>query len=134
MGSFEELGKRLDKLADQVRAATQSGIERTTNETKEWRRHLDELGERIRKTTQEGFEKFTTETREFGQITKLRSQIREIKRKLDEKFKKMGQISFALKVHERVEEEELKNIAREIVDLEEQMKEKENQVKKLKSG
>ena len=133
MGKFEDLGKKLDKLADQLRATTQAGIEKTTTETREWKKYLDDLAEKIKKTTQESLEKFATETKEFGQIAKLRSQIKDDKRKLEDKFKQLGELAFRLNVQERLEDEEIKKITREIQEIENKIKEKEEQIKKLKA-
>lgn len=132
MGRFEKLGERLDRLAQELRTATHNGIERTTKETREWRKYLDDLAEKIRKTSQEGLERFTTETKEFGQITKLRSQARDRKREFQDKLQRMGEIAFRLKIYEKMEEEELKKLGEEISSLEREIKEKEGQIQKLK--
>jgi len=132
MGTFEELGKRLDRLADQLKVATQSGIEKTASETKEWKKHLDELAERIKKTAQECFEKFASETKELGQVAKLRGQIRELRKELEEKYKTLGKTAVELRVYEGVEEG-LKKLAQEAIDLEKKIKDKEKEIEKLKA-
>ena len=78
MVGFEELGKKLDKLTEEIKTVAQDGIERTAKEAKDWRKKLDGLGKIIRKTTQEGVEWFINETTEFGEINKLRLQIRRV--------------------------------------------------------
>jgi len=134
MGRFEELGKKLDKLAEQIKATTQTGIEKTATEAKEWRDYLDDLAEKIKKTSYEGLEKFAAETKELGRVAKLRSQIRDKKRELQDKFQRMGELSFKLKVYEKVEEEEFKKLGEEISNLEKEIKEKEKEIQKLKSS
>jgi len=132
MGKFEEVGRRLDRLAEEIKNAAQTGIEKTTVETKEWKRYLDELADKIKKTAQEGLEKFAAETKELGQIAKLRSQIKEKRKLLQEKFERMGELAFELKIHEKVEEESLKRVAEEISLLQKEIQEKEKEVESLK--
>ncbi|MBE0479307.1 hypothetical protein IBX65_09385 [Candidatus Aerophobetes bacterium] len=132
MSTFEELGKKLDKVAGQLKTVAQGGIEKTATETKEWGKYLDELADKIKKTAQDGVEKFATETKEFSQVTKLRSQIRDMKSELKEKFEHMGELSYQLKMYEQ-EDENLKKIGEEILHLEGKIKEKEDEIEKLKS-
>ncbi len=47
MVGFEELGKKLDKLTEEIKTVAQDGIERTAKEAKDWRKKLDGLGKII---------------------------------------------------------------------------------------
>ncbi len=134
MGGFEELGKKLDKLAEQARVATQDGIEKTAEEAKQWRKHLDGLGERIKKTAQEGLGKFTVGTKELGQIAKLRSGINQKKKEKEKKIKQMGQLACELHLEKKVDNKEFKEIAKEIANLKKDICEKEQEIENLKTG
>ncbi|MCD6317852.1 hypothetical protein J7M02_02150 [Candidatus Aerophobetes bacterium] len=133
MGGFEELGKKLDKLAEQVRITAQGGIEKTAEEAKQWGKHLDELGEKIKKTAQEGLDKFTVGTKELGQIAKLRSGINQKRKEKEEKIKKMGQLAYKLNLGEKVDDEEFKKITKEIADLEKDISDKEKEIENLRA-
>lgn len=133
MGGFEELGKKLDKLAEQVRVVAQDGIEKTAGEAKQWGKRLDELGEKVRKTAQEGLDKFTVGTKELGQIAKLRSGINQKREEKEEKIKKMGQLAYELHLEEKVDNEEFKRIAKEITGLEKDISDKEKEVENLRA-
>ncbi|GAH73477.1 unnamed protein product, partial [marine sediment metagenome] len=60
---FQELGKKVDQLAEEIRGRTQEEAEKAGAEIKEWGKRLDELGEKIKKTTQEGVEKVSGKTK-----------------------------------------------------------------------
>jgi chromosome segregation ATPase len=132
MGGFEELGRRLDKLAEGIKAATQSGVEKTTGEAKDWREKLDELGDRIKKTTQEGIERFTTETKEFSQITRLRSQIRQGKKEIENMFRQMGEKTYELHLQKKIGHVELKKLGAEVTRLRKDIEAKERQIQSLR--
>ena len=66
---FEELGKKLDQLAEKIRGRTQEEAEKAGVEIKEWGKRLDELGEKIKKITQEGVEKVSGETKGIVRVT-----------------------------------------------------------------
>jgi len=53
---------------------------------------------------------------------------------MEEKLKQMGELSYKLKVHEKIDEKELKRLAEEIFELEKQISEREKQIEKLKSS
>jgi len=133
MGRFEGLGKKLDKLAEQVGMAAQGGIEKTAEEAKQWGSCLDDLGDKIRKTAQDGLGKFTAGTRELGQIAKLRSEINQKKKEKEEKIRQVGQLTYELHIEEKVDNEELKKMIEEIADLEKNIYEKEQEIEDLKS-
>jgi len=132
MGGFEELGRRLDKLTEGIRTATQSGVEKTAREAKDWREKLDELGDRIKKTTQEGIERFTTETKEFGRITRLRSQIRQGKKETENMFKQIGEKTYELHLQKKIGHQELKKMGAKITRLKKDIKAKELQIQSLR--
>ena len=132
MGGFEELGKKLDDLMERVKDATQEGAEKTTKEAKEWGMKLSELGEVIKKTTQEGIEKFATGTKELAQISRLRSQIRELKARIADKFKQMGEEAYELFLKEGLEDERLKKLGDEITKLKKDIQIKEDQINRLR--
>jgi len=132
MGGFEELGRRLDKLAEGIKTTTQSGVEKTAREAKDWREKLDDLGDRIKKTTQEGIERFTTETKEFGRITRLRSQIRQGKKETENMFKQIGEKTYELHLQKKIGHPELKKMGAKITRLKKDIKAKELQIQSLR--
>jgi chromosome segregation ATPase len=132
MGGFEELGRRLDKLAEKIKTATQSGVEKTAGEAKDWRETLDELGEKIKKTTQEGIERFTAETKEFSQITRLRSQIRQGKKEIENVFRQIGEKTYELHLQKKIGHAELKKLGAGITRLKKDIEAKERQIQSLR--
>ncbi len=132
MGGFEELGSKLDKLAEGIKTATQSGVEKTAREAKDWRGKLDELGDKIKKTTQEGMERFATETKEFGRITRLRSQIRQGKKETENMFKQIGEKTYELHLQKKIGHPELKKMGAKITRLKKDIKAKELQIQSLR--
>ncbi|MBA7645807.1 hypothetical protein ES703_53566 [subsurface metagenome] len=60
---FQELGKKLDQLAEKIRGRTQEEAEKAGAGIKEWGKELDELGEKTKKITQEGVEKVSGKTK-----------------------------------------------------------------------
>ena len=139
MDTFEDLGKKLDKLAGQFKTVAQMGAEKTAAETKEWGKYLDELVDKVKKTTQDGFEKVAAETKEFGQLTKLRAQIRSIKGELAEKYANMGELAFQSKIYHKVpvdaecQAEAFERLEVEISELEQKLQEKESEIHNLKN-
>ncbi len=134
MAGFEELGKKLDKLAEQVGIATQGGIEKTAEEAKQWGKHLDDLGDRIRKTARDGLDKFAAGTRELGQVAKLRSKINQKRKEKEEKIKQVGQLAYEFRIEEKVDNEEFKKMGEEIANLEEDIYKKEKEIKDIKGN
>lgn len=132
VGGFEELGRRLDKLAERIRTTTQSGVEKTAREAKDWREKLDELGDKIKKTTQEGIERFATETKEFGQITRLRSQIRQEKKDIENVFRQIGEKTYELHLQKKIGNKELKHLGAGITRLRKDIEAKERQIQSLR--
>ena len=132
MGGFQELGRRLDKLAERIKTATQSGVEKTTREAKDWGEKLDELGDKIKKTTQEGIERFTTETKEFSQITRLRSQVRQGKKDMENLFKQIGEKTYELHLQKKIGHRELKSLGARITRLKKDIEAKEKQIQSLR--
>lgn len=132
MGGFEELGKRLDKLGEGIRTAAQSQVQKTASEAKDWRKKLDNLGDRIKKTTQEGIDRFTTETKEFGQITRLRSQVRQSKKDMENMLKLIGEKTYELHLQKKIGHKELKNLGAKITRLRKDIETKERQIRSLR--
>ena len=117
MGTFGELGKRLDKFAEQVRTGTSSGIERTASETREWRKALDDLAEKMRKTAQDGMGRIAQETRDLSHSARVRSQMREKKRQLNSKLCELGRFGVTEGAWEEVDQEKLAALRAEIAGL-----------------
>lgn len=134
MGGFEELGKKLDKLAEGIKATTQNRAEKTVKEAKEWGKKLDELGEGIKKTVQEGLGKFVTETKGLGQATKLRLQIREEKKDTEEIFRQIGEKAYELHLQKKIGNVELKKLGAKVTKLKKDIQAKEKQIRRLRSG
>lgn len=132
MSGFEELGRKLDKLAGEIRTAAQDGIERTAKEAKDWREKLDGLGEKIRKTTQEGVEWFAKETKEFGEISKLRLQIRQAEKDINDFFGEMGEKTYELHLQKKIGNVELKSLGARITKLKREIEKKKKRIQSLK--
>lgn len=132
MGGFEELGSKLDKLAEGIKTATQSGVEKTAREAKDWREKLDDLGDKVKKITQDGIERFATETKGFSQIARLRSQIRQGKKDIESAFRQMGEKTYGLHLQKKIGHQELKKIGAKITRLKKDIKAKELQIQSLR--
>ncbi len=132
MGGFEELGRRLDKLAEGIKTATQSGVEKTAREAKDWREKLDDLGDKVKKITQEGIERFATETKGFSQIARFRSQIRQREKEIENMFEQMGEKTYELHLQKKIGHPELKKLGARITRLKKDIKAKELQIQSLK--
>lgn len=132
MSGFEELGRKLDKLAGEIRTAAQDGIERTAKEAKDWREKLDGLGEKIRKTTQEGVEWFAKETKEFGEISKLRLQMRQAEKDINDFFGEMGEKTYELHLQKKIGNVELKSLGARITKLKREIEKKKKRIQSLK--
>jgi len=134
MGGFEELGKKLDKLAEGIKTTTQTRAEKTVKEAKEWGKKLDELGEGIKKTVQGGLGKFVTETKGLGQTAKLRFQIREGKKDIEEIFRQIGEKAYQLHLQKKIGNVELKKLGAKVTKLKKDIQAKEKQIRRLRSG
>ncbi|TKJ43208.1 hypothetical protein CEE35_09035 [Candidatus Aerophobetes bacterium Ae_b3b] len=132
MGGFEELGKRLDKLAEKVKSRTQEEAEKAGVEIKEWGKRLDELGEKIKKITQEGVEKVSGETKGIVQITKLRSEIREIEKDIDTLTKQLGVKTYQLHLENKIGNVELKKLGGKITQFKKDIEAKEKGIQRLR--
>lgn len=132
MGGFEELGKKLDKLAEKIKSRTQEGVEKTRGEAKNWREKLDELGEKIKKTTQEGIEKFALETKEIGRVTKLRSEVRQRKKEMESFLEELGRKTYQLHLEKRIGNVELKKLGSKITKLKKDIESKEKDIQRLR--
>ena len=132
MGGFEELGKKLDKLAEKTRSRTQEGVEKTRAEAKNWGEKIDKLGEKIKKTTQEGIEKFALETKEIGQVAKLRSEVRQRKKEMESFLKELGEKTYQLHLEKRIGNVELKKLGSKITKLRKGIESKEKDIQRLR--
>jgi len=132
MGGFEELGKKLDKLAEKTRSRTQKGVEKTRAEAKNWGEKLDKLGEKIKKTTQEGIEKFALETKEIGRVAKLKSEIRQRKKEMESFLKELGEKTYQLHLKKRIGNVELKKLGSKITKLKKDIESKEKDIQRLR--
>jgi len=131
MGTFEDLGKRLDRFADQVLASTSSGIERTASETKEWRKVLDEIADKMRRTTQGGVERIAQETKDLGQSVQLRSRLREKKKRRDEKLCELGRLVLGQSGLDAVDEENVIVLRAEIAAQDAEIERIESELQNL---
>lgn len=134
MAGFEELGKKLDKLTEEIKTTTQDGIERTAKEAKDWRKKLDRLGKIIRKTTQEGVEWFAKGTKGFGEINKLRLQIRQVEKDKNNLFKEMGKNAYQLHLEKKIGNVQLKSLGAKITRLRKEIETKEKRIQNIKKG
>ena len=132
MEGFKELGKKLDSLVEKVKSITQEGIEKTAEEAKDWRKKLDELGEKIKKTTQEGIERFALGTKELAQATKLRSEIRGEKKKMESVLKELGEKTYQLHLEKKIGYVELKKLGSKITKLRKTIEAKEKDILRLR--
>jgi len=132
MGGFEELGRRLDKLAEGIKTATQSGVEKTTREAKDWREKLDDLGDKVKKITQEGIERFAAETKGFSQIARLRSQMRQREKEIENMLKQIGEKTYELHLQKKIGHGELKKMGARITRLKKDIQAKELKIQSLR--
>ncbi len=132
MEAFKELGKKLDSLVEKIKSITQEGMEKTAEEAKDWRKKLDTLGEKIKKTTQEGVERFALGTKELAQVTKLRSQIRGEKKKMESVLKELGEKTYQLHLQKKIGYVELKKLGSKITKLRKAIETKEKDILRLR--
>jgi len=132
MGGFEELGSKLDRLAEKVKRLTQEGVEKTRGEAGDWRKKLDSLREKIRKTTQEGIEKFALGTKEMGQVARLRSEIRQRKNKMEGLLRELGEKTYQLHLEKKIGYAELKGLGSSITKLRKETEARKKQIQRLR--
>ena len=132
MGGFEELGKKLDKLAEKIKSRTQEGVEKARGEAKDWGEKLDELGEKIKKTTQKGIEKFALETKEIGRVAKLKSEIRQRKKEMESFLKELGEKTYQLHLEKKIGNVELKKLGGKITKLKKNIETREKEIQRLR--
>jgi len=132
MGGFEELGKKLDKLAEKIRSRTQEGVEKTRAEAKDWGEKIDKLGEKIKKTTQEAIEKFALETKEIDQVAKLRSEVRQRKKEMESFLKELGEKTYQLHLKKKIGNVELKKLGGKITKLKKNIETREKEIQRLR--
>ena len=132
MAGFEELGKKLDKLRGEIKTAAQDGIERTAKEAKDWRKKLDGLGKIVRKTTQEGVEWFSKETKEFGEVNRLRLQIRRVEKDMNDLFEQTGRKAYELHLQKKIGNIQLKSLGARITRLRKEIETKKKRIQNLK--
>jgi len=129
---FEELGKKVDQLAEKIRGRTQEEAEKAGVGTKKWGKRLDELGEKIKKTTQEGVEKVSGKTKGIIPITKLKSEIREIEKDIDSLTKQLGAKTYQLHLEKKIGNVELKKLGGMITRLKKIVAAKEKEIRRLR--
>ena len=129
---FEELGKKVDQLAEKIRGRTQEEAEKTGAGTKKWGKRLDELGEKIKKTTQEGVEKVSGKTKGIIPIAKLKSEIREIEKDIDSLTKQLGAKTYQLHLEKKIGNVELKKLGGMITRLKKIVAAKEKEIRRLR--
>jgi len=130
-GAFEEMGKKMDELGQKMKAITQKRAGRISKEAKNWGEKLDKVGGKLKKVTQEGVEKLATQTKTVAQI-KLRSQIRDIKKKREDKITRLGRVAYELDLYKKLDNKDLKEIGKEIAKLEKEIKIKEEEIQNLR--
>jgi len=132
MGAFQEMGIRLDGLGQKMKVITQKGAGKTSKQAKNWGKKLGEMGGKLKKVTQDGVEKLTTQTKTIAEVSKLRSQIRDIKRKREDKISRLGKITYESHLYKKLDNKDLKEIGEEIAKLEKEIRIKEEEIQNLK--
>ena len=131
-GTFEEMGRKLDELGQKMKVIAQERAGKTSKEAKNFGKKLDEIGGKLKKVTQDGVEKLTTQAKTIAQVSKLRSQIRDIKRKRENKISRLGKIAYESDLYKKLDNKDLKEIGEEIAKLEKEIKLKEEEIQNLK--
>ncbi len=129
---FEELGKKVDQLAEKIRDRTQDEAGKAGAEIKEWGKGLDELGEKIKKITQEGVEKVSGKTKGIIRITKLRSEIREIEKDIDSLTRQLGAKTYQLHLEKKIGNVELKKLGGKITQFKKDIEAKKKGIQRLR--
>jgi len=129
---FQELGKKLDQLAERMRGRTQEEAEKAGAGTKKWGKRLDELGEKIKETTQEGIERFSLEAKERTRVAKLRSEIRERKKDIDNLTKQLGAKTYQLHLEKKIGNVELKKLGGKITQIRRDIEQREKEIERLR--
>lgn len=131
-GGFQELGKKLDEIAEAVGERAEKGAEKAGTEIKDWRRTLDELGEKVKKAAQEGVEKSTLEIKEMVEVTKLRSEMRQVEREIESALKELGEKTYRLHLEKRIGNVELKKLGAKVTRLRKTIETKEKDIGRLR--
>ena len=132
MGAFQEMGIRLDGLGQKMKVITQKGAGKTSKQAKNWGKKLGEMGGKLKKVTQDGVEKLTTQTKTIAEVSKLRSQIRDIKRKREDKIARLGKAVYESDLYKELDNKDLKEIGEEIAKLGKEIRIKEEEIENLK--
>ncbi len=129
---FEELGKKLDQLAERMRDRTKEEAEKAGVEIKDWGKRLDELGGKIKKITQEGAEKVSGKTKGIVRVTKLKSEIREIEKDIDSLTKQLGAKTYQLHLEKKIGNMELKKLGGRITQFKKDIEAKKKSIQRLR--
>ena len=132
MRKFQELGEKLDRLADKATAGTQEGIEKAGDELKDWGKKVGGLGERIKKVTQEGLEKVAGEAKEMVQIAKVKSEIRDKEKDVDALTKQLGAKTYQFHLEKRIGNVELKKLGGMITQARKDIEAKKKEIARLR--
>jgi len=131
-GAFQEMGKKLDELGQKVKVIAQERADKTSKETKNWGEKLGEMAGKLKKVTQDRVEKLTTQTKTIAQVSKLRSQIQDIKRKREDKIARLGKAVYESDLYKELDNKDLKEIGEEIAKLGKEIRIKEEEIENLK--
>jgi len=131
-GAFQEMGKKLDELGQKVKVIAQERADKTSKETKNWGEKLGEMAGKLKKVTQDRVEKLTTQTKTIAQVSKLRSQIQDIKRKREDKIARLGKAVYESDLYKELDNKDLKEIGEDIAKLGKEIRIKEEEIENLK--
>ena len=132
MGAFQEMGKKLDELGQKVKVIAQERADKRSKETKNWGEKLGEMAGKLKKATQDRVEKLTTQTKTIAQVSKLKSQIQDIKRKREDKIARLGKAVYESDLYKELDNKDLKEIGEEIAKLGKEIRIKEEEIENLK--
>ena len=132
MVTFQEWGKKLDKLAERLSDRTQGGVQKAGGEIKSLSKKLDDLGDRIKKITHEGVQRVSGETKEMIQIVRLKAQVRDKKKDIDSLTKQLGAKTYQFHLDKKIGHVELKKLGGMITQLKKDIEAKRKQITKLR--
>lgn len=131
-GAFQEMGKKLDELGQKVKVIAQERADKTSKETKNWGEKLGEMAGKLKKATQDRVEKLTTQTKTIAQVSRLKSQIQDIKRKREDKIARLGKAVYESDLYKELDNKDLKEIGEEIAKLGKEIRIKKEEIENLK--
>lgn len=128
VSTFQELGKRLDEIAEKVAYRTQEGMEKAEDELKDWGKGLDDLGNRIKKAAHEEVGRISGETKRLLESAKLRSEIAQKRKDLESTLRELGESTCQLHLQRKIGHVELKKASSKVTRIRKMIEKEQSKI------